>query len=278
MVSPEYPGEHADTAYALAALRWALETLLALDARLDRRDASRSEWADALDRLAPLPAGEHGLMVGRDAPFDISHRHFSHLLALYPLHLVTPDQGPEAEALFRRSLERWLSLKGGWAGYTCTGSAAMYAVLGEAGRAREQLDCLRRFVEPNTMYLEGPNPVIETPLSAVESINYMLLQSWGGIIRVFPALPTEWGDVRFENLRAEGAFLVSAAREEGRTAWIRISSLAGEPLRVRPGFAPGVAVRVERDGRPVAMPPAPGGVIELDLPRGATVELRSAGS
>jgi len=82
----------------------------------------------------------------------------------------------------------------------------------------------------NTMYAEGGGPVIETPLSVVESIGYMLIQSWGDAIRVFPAMPKRWPDAVFHDLRTEGAFLVSAEWRDGATQWIRIESLAGEPL------------------------------------------------
>ncbi|KPV56248.1 hypothetical protein QJ48_28655 [Paenibacillus sp. A3] len=64
----------------------------------------------------------------------------------------------------------------------------------------------------------------------------MLLQSWGGIIRIFPAVPDEWRDAAFHDLRAEGAFLVSAVRRDGITRFIRVRSLAGEPCIVRTGW------------------------------------------
>jgi hypothetical protein len=61
----------------------------------------------------------------------------------------------------------------------------------------------------------------------------MLLQSWGGVLRVFPAVPAHWRDVVVHQLRGEGAFLVSACREGGQTRWVRVRSLAGEPCRVK---------------------------------------------
>ena len=91
------------------------------------------------------------------------------------------------------------------------------------------------FIKPNTLYQEA-GPVIETPLSAARSLQDMLLQSWGGKIRVFPALPREWKDVVIHNFRAEGAFLVSAVRREGQTRFVRILSLAGEPCRLKADF------------------------------------------
>jgi hypothetical protein len=49
-------------------------------------------------------------------------------------------------------------------------------------------------------------------------------------------LPDEWKDVAFHNLRAEGAFLISARRENGITNFVRIRSLAGEPCIIRPAM------------------------------------------
>jgi len=61
----------------------------------------------------------------------------------------------------------------------------MLATLNKGDKAIEKLDELKRYLCPNTMYLEGRNPVLETPLTAVESIDYLLLQSRGGKLRVW---------------------------------------------------------------------------------------------
>ena len=95
----------------------------------------------------------------------------------------------------------------------------------------DYLNGLLPFLGASTMYYEGGEaalPVLETPLHGASCIQEMLLQSWGNRIRVFPAMPKKWGSVCFDDLRAEGAFLVSAFRSEGKTAWVRIKSLAGE--------------------------------------------------
>jgi len=76
-------------------------------------------------------------------------------------------------------------------------------------------------------------PVIETPLWAVTSINEMLLQSWGNTIRVFPAILENWQDVSFQNLRAEGAFLISAQMKEGELLWVKILSEKGGKLQLK---------------------------------------------
>jgi alpha-L-fucosidase 2 len=107
---------------------------------------------------------------------------------------------------------------------------------------------MTRFIQANTMYKES-GPVIETPLSAAQSLHDMVCQSWGGVIRVFPALPAAWGELVVHDFRTQGAFLLSAVREAGRTRWIRITSEAGAPCVVRHGIEGEIEVRDGRDGR-----------------------------
>jgi hypothetical protein len=59
-------------------------------------------------------------------------------------------------------------------------------------------------------YSEGGNPCIESPLAAANSLQEMLLSSWGGRTHVFPGVPDGWQDAAFSSLLAEGAFEVSA--------------------------------------------------------------------
>ena len=60
-------------------------------------------------------------------------------------------------------------------------------------------------------------------------INECLLQSYNGIIRLFPNWP-EHKDAEFSTLKAVGAFLVSASYKEGRVQWVEIKSEAGADL------------------------------------------------
>ena len=96
----------------------------------------------------------------------------------------------------------------------------------------------------------------------------MLLQSWGGAMRIFPAMPQEWRTATYQNLRAEGAFLVSAIRRDGRTSWVRIESLAGEPCRVKPNFTGAFAC-----DRPDKLKELGNGVYELALKEGESAVL-----
>ena len=75
-------------------------------------------------------------------------------------------------------------------------------------------------------------------MAAVAAVNEMLLQSWGGRIRVFPACPNHWREVRFDRLRGEGGMEVSAVRSEGRTLGVRLMSKSEQHVRLLNPFGP----------------------------------------
>lgn len=280
--SPEYPKQAPDLNYDLSLLRWGLNTLLAVNERFNLNDPLASKWRDTLARLTPNPVDPAtGLMVGAGQPFEESHRHYSHLFSIYPLHLLDPQSAAD-RALIEKSLDHWASMPAKWRGYSYTGASAMSSWLGRREDAvkflNEFLD--KGFVKPNTMYTEA-GPVIETPLSGAASIHEIVLQSWsmqpfGTHIRVFPAVPDEWKDVSFDKLLAEGAFEVSAVRRDGKTKFVAIKSLAGAPCRVSTSLVGEVVASGVRkfnltteteDGRPVTV---------VDLKKGETVLLTSS--
>lgn len=222
--SPEYPGGVTrDANYALSLLRWGCMTLVKADSILQQKDPLCAKWNDVLANLVNYPTDANGLKIGADVPFKVSHRHYSHMLMIYPLHLLNWDQ-PQDRELISRSLQHWHSMPGALQGYSFTGGASIYATMGKGNEARDYLkELISRYIKPNTMYMES-GPVIETPLAAACSIQELLIQSWGDKIRVFPAVPSDWADVSFENLRTEGAFLISAVRRGSRTRWLRIKA------------------------------------------------------
>jgi len=262
-----------DANYDLALLTWGLETLIASAERLQLEDPLLPRWRDVLANLTLFPTDSSGLMVGRGRPWKESHRHYSHLLGIYPLHLITPDR-PDARSLIEASLRTWERDAALFRGYSFTGGASMHALLGQGDTALARLNSYLdapRYMQPNTFYAEA-GPVIETPLSAATSIQDMLLQDWGGALRVFPAVPAAWTDAAFDRLRADGAFLVSAVRHDGRTAWVRIESLAGTPCRVVVPDWDSVVVRAHTGPAPNVTKGTAGNYV-IELHRGASVVL-----
>ncbi len=265
--SPEY-GAAEDANIDLALLRWGCRTLIASAERLGIDDPLRARWEEVLERLVDYPTDEDGFMIGRDVPYAKSHRHFSHLLMIYPLYLVNIDQEGGRE-LITRSLDHWHSLDDRFCGYSYTAGSSIASALGDGNRSLEMLNGLKRFLGENTMY-EETGACIETPLAGAQSLHDMLIQSWDGVLRVFPAIPDAWADVAFHDLRTEGAFLVSAARRDGQVRFVRIESLAGEPCILQTdllGFELPDAVRTT-DGREVTVMRIAEDRVEFDLNKG----------
>lgn len=283
MESPEYDGfkSYKNSSYNISLYRWLLTAMIECAEKNSSTQPEIGEWKKSLSDLIPLPTNENGIMIGSEQPFDKSHRHYSHLLGLYPLFVLNPDSENDRQ-LIDKSVVHWHKIGDGkgLAGYSYTGAASLYGAL---GRGNDTEIILHKFLNgnigmskllSNTFYVEsgGKNPVIETPLSAANAISEMLLQSWGGKIRIFPAMPEKWKEASFDKLRTQGAFLVSAAYTNGQTQWVQIKSLAGEPCVVKiPGWTKAVLTNI---GRKISVTELPNNEFALDLKANEEVMLK----
>ena len=81
-------------------------------------------------------------MIGRDVPYAFSHRHYSHLLAAYPLYLINKEN-PEEYDLIEKSLLYWQGKSGAHQGYSCTGASSISSALGKGNERLHTLtSCL----------------------------------------------------------------------------------------------------------------------------------------
>lgn len=260
---PEF-GSADNCNYELSIFRWGCQTLLEISYILQIDDPLIPKWKDALEHLVEYPYdNETGYRVGSNQAFDKGHRHYSHLLQIYPFYLVNIEQEGEKERM-QKSINHFFETNydaykktGQWgvlAGYSRTGLSSMNSAIGEGEEAllhlNEFIDYNHNIVLPNGLYCES-GPVLETPLSAGQSVLDMLIQSWGDKIRVFPSLPKDWTDLCFDNLRTKGAFLVSAKRKNGKTQFVKIKSLAGEPCHVKLDFVPEMSENAKELGNGV---------------------------
>lgn len=269
--SPEYTNSVDDSNYTLSLCRWLCSALIEADERLSLQSSFAGKAKDVLQNLTEYQVDETGFMVGKDMPFAESHRHWSHMFMIYPLFEFTYDN-PEQTELIDRSLQHWLSLPEKFRGYSWLGAASMLAM---AGNGNEALRHLNTFIEtkplPNAMYKEGA-PVIETPLFCARTIQDMVLLSYNGIIRIFPGVPDAWDNVQFHDFLAEGAFRVSAKRENGATSFVHIQSTAGEPCRVKTGLSGPIAAHGDRSFQLTHLE---NGIVEIDLKKDERVVLYS---
>ncbi len=100
-------------------------------------------------------------------------------------------------------------------------------------------------------------------------INECLMQSWDGLIHLFPNWPTG-SDAAFQDLRAVGAFLVSARLVGGKVLNVRIASDKGGTCRLHNPW-PGATVQLRRGESVQKL--VPNDVLSLSMSPGEIVEL-----
>lgn len=123
---------------------------------------------------------------------------------------------------------------------------------------------IKKYRLPNGLF-DHAGGGVEHNAMTMTTVNEMLLQSVGGVIRLFPV----WrSDASFETLRADGAFLVSADQTDGRVGDVRIVSEKGGLLRVENPFPTAVVTR--GDGSQCAV----SGEICVQTQAGETIEIR----
>ncbi|MEY4056812.1 MAG: hypothetical protein RLZ50_24 [Bacteroidota bacterium] len=223
--SPEY-SDAVDAHYSLSALKWGLKTLINTDRLLKSNDADRKKWEEILIHLPPYYTNEKGYLIGKDKELLTGHRHFSHLMMIYPYREVSLTDSASL-AIANKSTNYWISMNKKFRGYSYVAASSMASLLNKGNLAYNFLDTfLLKHAEVNGLYAEA-GPCFETPHGMTNSLLEMLLQSQEPIIQVFPAIPDAWEEASFENLRAEGAFLVSAARKSSKTAVVIVKSEKG---------------------------------------------------
>jgi alpha-L-fucosidase 2 len=239
------------TNYDLSLIRWLMTATAELADELGLTSEAAG-WRSVLDEFPELAYADDGrLLVAADFPLPESHRHFSHLMAIHPLGLIDWEDEDAARQTIRAALAELERLGPDyWCGYSYSwlGNLAARAREGEA--AEKALEIFSRaFCLRNSFHANGDQSgkgyskftyrpfTLEGNFAAAAGIQEMLLQSQRGVVRVFPAVPAAWVDVSFDTLRAEGAFLVSARRENGRTTWVRIIAERGGECRLISPFS-----------------------------------------
>jgi alpha-L-fucosidase 2 len=231
----------------IALIKELLESTIESARLLECDGELREAWQCLLEKMPDYPIKNGYLIEMQGREFKDSYRHAAVLTPIWPCEELTHISRPGDRRLAEASFERYLN-KGRWcwAGYTYPWVALIAARLGQGNRAAGFLTefigvgCLRcgglhmnaDFSGSLKMATGKKNFTLEGNTMYSAAVFEMLLQSHNDVIQIFPALPDGWKEVSFENLRARGAFLVSAQRKSGFTKEIKIKSLAGVPCRI----------------------------------------------
>lgn len=217
------------TNYDLSLIRWLFSAASEMANALNIKDEAE-KWKNILASWPQLSTQDNKLLVAPGYELKFSHRHFSQLMAIHPLGIVDWDNEKERE-IIKASLADLEQLGTSlWCGYSYSWLGSMYARAMNGDKAAEALRVFAScFCSPNSFHLNGDQSktgksnftyrpfTLEGNFAFAEGIQEMLLQSQNNIIKLFPAVPKEWKNASFNNLRTEGGCLISAELKDGLT-------------------------------------------------------------
>lgn len=226
------------TNYDLALIRFTFNAASELAAELSFPEESE-HWKNLSAQLPAFDLDEvNGMTFAKGFPYNGSHRHFSHLMAIHPLGIIDYSKGEEDREIIKATINA-LDKNGSdqWCGYSYSwlGNLKARAMDGD-GAAKALKIFAECFCLKNTFHVNGDQSktgkskytyrpfTLEGNFAFAAGIQEMLIQSHTGVIRIFPAIPESWKDVSFDKLRTYGAFLVSAKQKNGAVKQVTITS------------------------------------------------------
>ena len=190
-----------------------------------------SEYEAILEKFDDIAVSLDGdVMLDKTQKLPETHRHFSHLMCLYPLHLINYDT-EENKRIYESTIKDLEILGTGyWVGFSFVQSAQIYAMAKNGNASYERLrQFCRGFVGDNGFHLNGDfrhfgytqfhyRPfTLEALFGFCDALHEMLLQDHTGKIELFAAIPQEWKTrtIGFKNLRSRGGLIISAKLKNG---------------------------------------------------------------
>ncbi len=291
-ISPEQGPLTHNTTITIASVKYMLRFTLKSAEILGDNDPMLGDVRNLLEKLPPYALSENGkwgvhLKDSYDAPDNMWLRHPSLLMPLFPTGEFDPlaaDKGllqtlnntvnfmiDNCEiGIFGGS---WISAAAARLGRGQTALRLLYErgidhMLRPNGLTAEQTDRFMNHCLVHHQPLYYPC-MMEFTGQMLAAVNEMLLQSYNGVIRVFPALPDgdrewdrfhregweirdfayrcrdyeAWTDARFDKLLARGAFEISAELRGGKLRFVAVhSKLGGTPRITSPFLKEGTSV------------------------------------
>lgn len=220
--------------YDLALIRAFMAELATLSG-IAGDEFKKTDWLKHLDKLEALAIDDRKVLkISRDKTLDISHRHLSHCMAIYPLRTMRYEG--DNKAIIDSTIADIEALgKKYWVGYTYGWLANLHIVQRNGDKAYKLIrDFFDYFCTANGFHVNGDFTdktdcgmkyryfTLEGNFLATDAINNMLLYSESDGTILFPAIPQKWRNISFKNLRGYGGILISAELTDGKVSYLRI--------------------------------------------------------
>jgi alpha-L-fucosidase 2 len=256
---------------------WDLFTNL-LDAAkvLDKSDAFVEKTAVAREKLLGPKIGSWGQIMEwtteRPELEKSGHRHTSHLLAVHPGRQISLTGTPDLAKAAAVSLEARGTSGDSRRSWTWAWRTALWARLGEGGKAAEMIRGLLTFNTLPNLFTSHPPFQIDGNLGITAGICETLVQSHADEISILPAVPPGWKSGSVNGLKARGNFGVDVRWQDGKPTSTTIRSELGNPAVIRlPGNPKTITLR-EKSGQATKLV-SQGGTFRFDTRVGTEYQI-----
>ena len=186
------------------------------------------ELRHALQNMQPITVGADGRILEWNEEFEekeITHRHISHLYALHPAHMITPEKTPELADACRKTLKVRGDDGTGW---SLAWKINMYARLNDGNHALQLLEKQLKYIKPTevkswrgggtypNLFCAHPPFQIDGNFGFVSGVLEMLVDVRAGELRLLPALPDKWKKGSLTGVRVKGSKVLDIAWEDGK--------------------------------------------------------------
>ena len=240
------------TNFDLALVHYLFEAAAEVSKAMGKLEES-SKWLKIRSQFPELAKDNSGLLVAVGHPMEHSHRHMSPYMAIYPLGTMDINN-PEDKPIIQQSLKHLDELgTDSWVGYSFSWMASLHARGKNGDSALLNLQKFaNNFCSINSFHLNGDQKggqyskftyrpfTLEGNFAFAQGIHELMLQSKKGYVELFPALPSSWESLSFDNLRTEGGFLISAKRENKKLTSLKIKASEAGTINLR--FEKGLVV------------------------------------
>jgi alpha-L-fucosidase 2 len=233
---------------SLGLIRNSFDLIIDLSTNLGRDVARQAKWKDILLKISDFPVQTRN---GRDVfryteeGVDWVDGNGLGIQHIYPSNAITPGSSSKLLSISVNTIDEMQR----WHDMNTSNSFFVAAVrIGyDPVKILKELHNYALNTNPNGFQSNNPHG-IENSCTVTNALNEMFCMSVGNVIRLFAGFPKD-REGGFINLRAWGAFLVSAKQTSGLITDVKIISERGRPCTILNPW-PGRKVQVIRDGKP----------------------------
>lgn len=227
----EGSGHDLNPILSLGLVRNVFNLMIDMSANMHIHPTEMQKWKNILDHISPFPTQvRNGRVVFRytEKGLDWYDGNGLGIQHIYPSNAITLDSDTALLSVSRNTVDEMKR----WRDYNTSSSFFMAAIrVGyNADTIYNKLHAFIANTRPNG-FINNNVHGIENSCVVTNAIDEMLCMSVGNVIRLFPVLPAGI-DASFNQLRANGAFLVSAKRKSGNISDVEFVSERGRTLTI----------------------------------------------